>query len=254
MDNFYLEGRLIKNMNDLKLHLGKMSTKEIAQWMHINYSTFRNNKEKKLQILSKFCDFETVYGGVMITKIYSDVYERQLLDDEKVFLHQIDVANEGLSSVAGMARKLRRDSNYYNKLSGSMVEKRMGKANRTMFGQYKDKDKMAQGDYGFRKWVYAIKIDDYNNYRSLTEEENNLLKHIVKSICGQEVQKIMESMLLEQAFKNSDMSKEEYLLKRERFDLDLFSDVLFQFKKETGLTVVRIQKYQLNGIKLKRVV
>lgn len=232
-------------MNQLKLHLGKMSTKEIAQWMGINYNTFRNNKEKHFKTLSKFCDFKSIYGGVIINQIYSDVYQRQLLEDQKVFLNEISIANEGLSSVAGMSRKLRRDNSYYGKLSENMVEKRMGKANKSTFGVYGENEKETQGSYGRKKFVYAIMIDKYNNYRHLTDKEYELLKHIIKSICGKEVDKIMESMLLEQAFKNSDMSKEEYLLKKERFELDLFPDVLFQFKKETGLTVVRIQKYQL---------
>jgi len=54
-------------------------------------------------------------------------------------------------------------------------------------------------------------------------------------------------MLLEEAFKNSDMTKEEYLLRKERFSLSLFPDVLRQFKMETGFVLTRIQEYKLNA-------
>lgn len=236
------------------LRCGKMSTKEIAQWMDVNYSTFRNNKKQKLDDLRRFCDFEQVYGGVNILQIYNPIYQKALSNDEKVFLKEIQNTGNGLSSVAGMSRKLIRYNSDYRTLTENSVEKRMGKVNKNLFGEYEKNSKQAFGRMGSRKYVYAIKISDFNKYRCLTDEETDIFKHILKSICGKQIDKIMESMLLDEAFKNSDMTKEEYLLKRERFDLDLFPHVLKQFKKETGKTVVRIQEYQVNGIELKRVI
>lgn len=236
------------------LRCGKMSTREIAQWMNVNYSTFRNNKKQKLDDLRRFCDFEQVYGGVNILQIYNPIYQKALSSDEKVFLEEIQNTGNGLSSVAGMSRKLIRYNSDYRTLTENNVEKRMGKVNKNLFGEYEKNSKQAFGRMGSRKYVYAIKINDFNKYRCLTDEEMDTFKHILKSICGKQIDKIMESILLDEAFKNSDMTKEEYLLKRERFDLDLFPHVLKQFKKETGKTVVRIQEYQVNGIELKRVI
>lgn len=236
------------------LRCGKMSTKEIAQWMDVNYSTFRNNKKQKLDDLRRFCDFEQVYGGVNILQIYNPIYQKALSNDEKVFLKEIQNTGNGLSSVAGMSRKLIKYNDNYRTLTENNVEKRMGKVNKNLFGEYEKNSKQAFGRMGSRKYVYAIKISDFNKYRCLTDKEMDTFKHILKSICGKQIDKIMESMLLDEAFKNSDMTKEEYLLKRERFDLDLFPHVLKQFKKETGKTVVRIQEYQVNGIELKRVI
>ena len=235
----------------LKLKLGKMTTKQIADWMNVNYSTFRGQKEKRMKQLQKFCDYEIVYGGVIIKQIYRDEYSTDLPDDEKVFLNEVKESNEGLASVAGIVRKLQKNDQFYKALSERQVNRRMTKWNWSMFGKYNNGQKEAYGTHGSRKYVYAIKIDDYNNYRRVTEEEYDLFRHIVRSVCGKETDKIIESMLLDEAFKNSDMSKEEYLLRRERFDLDLFGQVYQQFKKETGLSLVRIQEYKLNGIMLK---
>lgn len=231
-----------------ELRLGKMSTKELAQWMGVNYNTFRNQKKKKLKVLQQFCDFEQVYGGVIIKEIYESVYKSNIPNDKEVFLNEIKIANQGLSSIAGMSRKLKRDNKYYGQLSERQVSRRMSKWN-VMFGKYNG-DKQAIGKYGCRRYVYAIRVDIYNNYRPLTDEESELFRHILKSICGKQVDKIMQMMLLDQAFKNSDMTKEEYFIKKERFDLDLFPHVLQQFKKETGLQLVRIQEYKINGLKL----
>lgn len=236
------------------LRCGKMSTKEIAQWMNVNYSTFRNNKQYHFNDLKRFCDFEQVYGGVNILQIYNPVYEKVLSNDEKIFLKEIQNTGNGLSSVAGMSRKLIRFNKDFRLLSENNVEKRMGKVNKNLFGEYMKNSKQAIGRMGSRKYVYAIKESDFNKYRYLTDKEMDTFKHILKSVCGKQIDKIMESMLLDEAFKNSDMTKEEYLLKRERFDLDLFPHVLKQFKKETGKTVVRIQEYQINGIELRGVI
>lgn len=235
----------------MKLKLGKMSTQQLAQWMGISYSYFRQTKEKNLERLENFCDFEPVYGGVIIKEIYDYEYDKCAPQDKQVFLLEINEANDGLSSVAGMSRKLQKDNQYYARISNDAVQRRMGKMN-VLFGLYPQGEKETAGKLGSRKWVYAIKIDDYNNYRVLTEEQQNVFRHIVKSVYGNETDKVMEMMLLEEAFKETNMSKQEYLMKRERFELDLFPDILRQFRMETGYTITRIQAYKLNqqGLKL----
>lgn len=239
----------------MKLKLGKMTTKQLAQWMNIGYGSFRNNKDRYLKRLSDFCQFEPIYGGVMITEIYDEEYDKCAPQDKQIFLKEIYEANEGLSSVAGVSRKVQFENEYYAKMDEGKIERKFRKVNKGLFGDFgkgQDKVKEAKGKCGSRKWVYAIKIDDYNHYRTLTKEQQDVFRHIVKSVYGNETEKIMESMLLEEAFKETDMSKEEYLLKRERFDLDLFPQMLKQFRKQTGLVITRVQNYKLNeqGLKL----
>ena len=57
----------VKNMQ--KLRLGKVTTKELANWFGISYGTFRNNKTQKLDELKLYCEYEEIYGGINITKI-----------------------------------------------------------------------------------------------------------------------------------------------------------------------------------------
>lgn len=56
----------------MKLHLGKMKTKELAQWFSISDQSFRNSKKRKLEELKLYCDFEEVYGGVYVKEIYDE--------------------------------------------------------------------------------------------------------------------------------------------------------------------------------------
>lgn len=52
----------------MKLKLGKMTSREIAEWFGRSYYSYRNNIDKYLDQLGYYCEFEKVYGG--ITTIY----------------------------------------------------------------------------------------------------------------------------------------------------------------------------------------
>ena len=58
----------------MELKLGKMTTKELAEWFGISYGTFRNSKQKRFEELKEFCFFEEVYGGVQINAIINPIY------------------------------------------------------------------------------------------------------------------------------------------------------------------------------------
>lgn len=53
----------------LKLHLGYMSNKELAEWLEIKQRSFEKKKKKYLNYLKEYCEFEDVRGGVNITAI-----------------------------------------------------------------------------------------------------------------------------------------------------------------------------------------
>lgn len=57
-----------------ELKLGKVKTKEIAEWFGITYGSYHNSKKKKIQELKQYCSFEEVYGGIIINNIYIKEY------------------------------------------------------------------------------------------------------------------------------------------------------------------------------------
>ena len=58
-----------------------MTSQEIAEWMGISYKgTYANNPKKYLIQLDNFCDFEKIYGGVIIKEIYQSVYEKNMIN------------------------------------------------------------------------------------------------------------------------------------------------------------------------------
>lgn len=53
-----------------ELRLGKVTSKELADWFGISYGRFRNDKDSKLEELKLYCDFNEVYGGIYINNIF----------------------------------------------------------------------------------------------------------------------------------------------------------------------------------------
>ena len=60
----------------MKLKIGLMNNKELAEWFGIKESTFKSNKKKKLEELKKYCQFEETKGKVYIFEIYQEEYQK----------------------------------------------------------------------------------------------------------------------------------------------------------------------------------
>ena len=61
----------------MKLHLGKMTNKELADWFGIKIETMNRHKKKKLEELKNYAFFEEVRGGVEITGIIKETYNKK---------------------------------------------------------------------------------------------------------------------------------------------------------------------------------
>lgn len=69
----------------------KVSSSELADWFGIAYGTYRNQRKKKLEELKDFCDYEEVYGGVIIKEVYFDEYYKYQDDENRVLKVILDI-------------------------------------------------------------------------------------------------------------------------------------------------------------------
>lgn len=53
----------------MKLKIGKMTSKELAEWFGIAYSTYRKKSKTLLEELKDYCRYDVCYGGVVVTDI-----------------------------------------------------------------------------------------------------------------------------------------------------------------------------------------
>ena len=228
----------------LELKLGKMTSREVAQWMGVSYNTYKNHISKYLELLSPFCEFDVVYGGIIIKEIYIPQYEKNLnIKDKEVYLTEIQSCverQEGLSTIAGMSRKLVRAGIYNNV---NTAYRRLTRAGVDLFGI--TKELISHGEKGTREYIWAIKLDDYNGYRLMTPEEDKRFDEIIIACYSANPDKVRKAELLEDSLRKKEISPDEYFESKDRLQLDTFKDCIFKFKEETGCMIVRCSKHDL---------
>lgn len=224
-----------------ELRLGKMTSKEIAEWMGISYNSYKNYITKRLEYLTNFAVFEKVYGGVDIKEIIIPYYIKNISIEDKYYVDAIKETKNGLATIAGIVRKLKRDKPEFKDISEETLYRRMAKAGDRTFG--KTVDSTSKGTHGTRHYIWAIKVDDYNYYRHMTQEEETVYKEIRNKYCKDKAEIIEKEALLKDAYKKKEISAQEYADKS--LEMDFFNCVLVEFVEETGLKLVRTTEHEL---------
>lgn len=71
-----------------ELKIGKITTEELASWFYTTKKNLSKHKKDFLKILKKYCEFESVYGGIIVNKIYKSTYIKN--PNYKIVLDNID--------------------------------------------------------------------------------------------------------------------------------------------------------------------
>lgn len=94
----------------MNLYLGRMPIKDLIKWFGVSESTFRHNKGRYLEDLGDYCEFEVVYGGVLVKKIYEPAAAYQKKRGEQRELVKKHFEEEwdksGLDSSQNVANKI----------------------------------------------------------------------------------------------------------------------------------------------------
>lgn len=231
----------------MKLKLGKMTSKEVAAWLGITYNTYRRNIDKFLERLDGYATFEKVYGGIEVKEIFIESYDKSLnKKTDLLFLKEVSEAQDHLTTLAGITRKYV-DSDTFSNLKERSIKYQFKKSRNKLFGETPSDIAPNHGLTGWRNVVWAIKLDDFNNYRLLTPEEETTLNHIIEFVYGHlNINKIKRLALLDEYFENNDdMSKEEYISLKKTHGLNFFFEVILRFREITGYLIVAVNKYEI---------
>lgn len=229
-------------MSELKL--GKMSSKEIAAWFNIKPTTYSHNIALYLDKLDNYCDFEKIYGGVIIKEIYEPVYDKNTnFSDEQICTEEIKrcvTEQNGLATIIGMANKAIKEGKMTNQRT---ARRRISKAATSLFGSAKELT--SEGKIGTREQVWGIKLDNYNHYRDFTEEERKRFDDILVSFYTSEPEKIKKEALLVEQLRSKELDTDEFFEQKDRLGLNSFYDCIHQFYLETGNIISRCSKYEI---------
>ena len=231
----------------MELHLGFMSCEELAQWFGTTSGTnLSKHKKAFLAKLQSFAKFSDVRGGVKIEEILIPEYVKNLDNDVKLYKDVVAQQPNHLTSITKIVEELMTTNEDFSNASYATVKYRMSEAGKKAFGQTSTPG--SHGIYGWREYVWCIKLySGPQHYRYFTEEEKQLFDQLTASYYTEEADKVQKAALLETAFKDTDMTKEEYLNKKELLGLNLFSNIIHLFKQQTGLQIVRATRHEIEN-------
>ena len=228
----------------MKLKLGKMKSKELAEWFGVSYATYTHHIPNYLNKLKPYCQFEEVYGGVMVIEIYTDTYDKhQLSKVKQLIIDEIRLcleAQDGLATITGMARKFQLQGYFTSFRTARRI---LSIAASELFGEVKGL--LSHGEAGNREYIWGVKINDYNRYRFFTPEEERIFNELITKVYSESPETIKKAALLESSLRRKEIDVDEYFELKEQLGLDTFMDCIFKFRELTGEIIVRCAKHEL---------
>lgn len=164
MATIALPGSLKKGVKIImKLKLGKMTSREIAEWFNIGYNRYSHNIAKYLDQLGYYCDFEKIYGGIIILQIYCDTFSKNFSHDIHldIIAYIIDQVESGITTIYQMSSALG-----YSKYA-------IRKACNFCFGE----GLKSSGPLGSKKKVWALRTYDGPQYPESDAAYMKLVKY-----------------------------------------------------------------------------
>lgn len=228
----------------MELRLGKMTTKELAEWFGVSYGRFRNIKKQKLEELKEFCFFEEVYGGIEITAIINPIYVKELNSIREVYQQGFEELKQPIDTVSHINSQIY--EKYYDKLptlssaaSGYRYAIEVRNANYGV--PFK-----SNGSKGccYYLWCKMEEKDGKQFYIQFTEEEDKIKQDLLKKHFGTNEEK---DLLIAEMVSNGEISKEDaYDIMMEYRNLNGkgFMSFLKELEKQIGAKVVKATKFE----------
>lgn len=211
----------------MELKTGKMKSKELAQWFGVSYNTYTHKIPKYLEMLTWYCEFEKIYGGVVINKVHLSTFKKNFKERAiKIFMQEY-YRTKGLMSMTGISQTT--ELSIYEAT----------KVRNELFGDKPlNVDPFNSGIIGNRERVWAIKLGE-NQYRYFTKEENELFDTLIsKEYIGKMTpETVQKRELILKCCAEEGLSAAEYQNILTEQKLNFFNDVITKFKKLTGYQI-----------------
>ena len=237
MATIALPGSLKKGVKIImKLKLGKMTSREIAEWFNIGYNRYSHNIAKYLDQLGYYCDFEKVYGGVIISQIYCDTFSKNFSHDIHldIVAYIIDQVESGITTIYQMSSALG-----YSKYA-------IRKACNFCFGE----GLKSSGPLGSKKKVWALRTYDgpqypeseaaymkLVKYRELTDDEKFRLSQLANKYYN-----ALDDLANVFDAEDGDVNWQEVLQQKKKM---YHAEVTGALGQELGGVIVRAYQYRI---------
>ena len=196
--------------DQMKLKLGKMTTKELAKWFGISYGSFRVTKENKLEELKLYCEFEEVYGGVDIKEIYDEdnlVYVKSNRKNYELVKSSFDEEwnKDGIDTCSNVAFKIYDKHNNELTIGENTTYNYVLRARNELYGV----PFISLGELGSCVYLWCKKemLDDGTIvYTQFSDEEDKIRKDLMKKMFSTDVDK---EVFIAEMVQQGEITKEE---------------------------------------------
>lgn len=222
----------------MELKLGKMTSKEIASWFGLSYAYFRNHKEKKLEELKLFAEFDEVYGGVNIKEIYEPIYQKQLGKTKQMVVSKIDQvwSEDGLDSCTRVGYEI---CELLNKEGVSRKPDTIVAYTRQGRNELYGKPFIGNGKLGRCVYIWCKRDPATGEYSLLTPQEEQIKQNLQTKYFGDATEK---QILVKGMVEAGEITKEEawdVLEEMTNMRTGNFMSFLKAIQEELGCQVVR---------------
>lgn len=212
-------------MEEKVLKLGKMTSREIAAWLNLTYSTYAHNISKHLEKLEDFCKFTRIRGGVEIEEIWCKYCHKDFVAETHAKI-LAEIKRNPINTIVNLAH------------STGFTQYQVSKTCNYCFGKMSRTSKTASGIMGMRSRSWGIKLAD-GNYRLLSEEELKLFKQ-----CARDHFDWVEEMGTYFDEGTENMSLEEHQMVMTQLQQSFYENVIQRFEGAIGHKVVRVTVFE----------
>ena len=229
----------------MTLKLGKMTTQELSEWFGMSYGSFRNVKKKKLEELQNYACFEEVHGGVNITAIIKDTYNKKDSQIRQIYQQGFEEVRQPIDTVSNINNQIY--EKYYEQLPTlSSAESGYHYAIEVRNERYGIPFK-EQGKVGHCYYCWCKQeIDEENHplYIPFTEEEQQIKAKLLTKFFGNQEEK---TLLLQEMVLLGEIKKEDawdLMIEYSNLNQAGFTAFLKELEKQIGAKVVKATKFE----------
>lgn len=189
-----------------QLEVKVYSSKELAQWFGISPTSFYKYREKKLEELRAFADFEQVGNKqkkIKIICVYEPVYCKQGSNNFRKIKDQVDEVwdDSGLDTCKRVSEKIMEKEKYALAIKDSTVYNYTLRSRNDLYGKPFDQN---GGSLGKCRYLWCK--EENGELKELTPEEEQIKQKLMKKYFGDATQK---QVLVQGMVEAGEIKKEE---------------------------------------------